>query len=120
MRRILEIIAIGEALTGLALVVSPTLVTGFLLGATVEGTGIIACRVAGFALIGLGLACWPRATNKPSQLGMLVYSLVVTIYLSLLGIGGDAKGILLWPAVAVHATITLLLARMWFDAKKPN
>ncbi len=120
MRRVLEVSAIAEALTGLALVLSPQLVTGLLLGATVEGTGIIVCRIAGFALLGFGLACWPGAAAKPAQLGMLVYSLAATIYLSLLGLGGDAKGLLLWPAVAAHAIMTLLLVYGWSGAKTPS
>lgn len=120
MNRILQFSAIGEALTGLALVVSPPLVTGLLLGATVEGVGIIACRIAGLALIGLGLACWPGAPGKPAQSGMLVYSFGASIYLVVLGIGGDAKGLLLWPAAAAHAVIALLLVRTWLGVARPH
>jgi hypothetical protein len=74
MNLVLKISAIAEALTGLGLVVSPSPVIGLIFGGTVEGTGIIASRLAGLALIGLGLACWPGTTGKPAQLGMLVYS----------------------------------------------
>lgn len=121
MNRILKFAAIGEALTGLGLVVSPSLVIGLVFGATVEGAGIIACRLAGLALIGLGLACWPGPGGKPAQLGMLVYSLAAAIYLAGIGfgIGGDATGIMLWPAAVAHAVISLLLARAWLVAAKP-
>lgn len=113
MNPVLKIAALSEALTGLGLTVSPPLVFGLVFGTAVEGTGIIAGRLAGLALIGLGLACWPGTTGKPARLGMLVYSLAAAIYLAVLGIGGTAKGILLWPAVAAHGVITLLLLRTW-------
>jgi hypothetical protein len=47
---------------------------------------------------------------------MATYSLFVTLYLLYLGIRGDWVGPLLWPAVALHAVLTLLLARAWFSA----
>jgi hypothetical protein len=40
---------------------------------------------------------------------MLIYNTLVTIYLAYLGIGGELVGILLWPAVALHAVLTGLL-----------
>ena len=35
----------------------------------------------------------------------------------ILGIRGEWVGPLLWPAVALHAVLTLLLARAWFSAR---
>jgi len=40
------------------------------------------------------------------------------LYLIYLGLGGQWPGILLWPAVAVHAVLTILLARAWFNERK--
>jgi hypothetical protein len=40
---------------------------------------------------------------------LLTYNLLVTIYLISLGIGGELVGILLWPAIALHALLTGLL-----------
>ena len=105
---------IGEGLTGLALFIVPTLVSRLLLGAELTGVGIPAARVAGIALIGLSLACLPRMT----LIGMLTYSALVTLYLTYLGIASEFSGILLWPAVVLHAVLTVLLARTWF--KKPQ
>lgn len=45
---------------------------------------------------------------------MLTYSALVTVYLGSVGIRGDWVGPLLWPAVALHALLTLLLGRVWF------
>lgn len=114
MNRTLKFASIGEGLTGLGLVVTPALVIRLVFDQTIEDAGIIACRLAGLALIGLALACWPGPDGKPARLGMQVYSFAATLYLAGLGIGGDAKGIMLWPAVVAHAVISLVLMRAWF------
>jgi hypothetical protein len=41
---------------------------------------------------------------------MLAYNLLATIYLCYPGISGNLVGVLLWPAVAVHLLLTVLLA----------
>ena len=40
---------------------------------------------------------------------MSTYGLLVTIYLSYLGIQTEWRGFLLWPAVVAHSVLTLLL-----------
>ncbi len=107
MKNVLVLAAIGEAATGLALLVAPSLVGGLLLGQETTGVAIVVARVAGIALIALAIACWPG----PPVLGMLVYSAVVTLGLAYLGWSGAYGGILLWPAVIVHLILTVLLAR---------
>ena len=64
-------------------------------------------RVAGLALIALGVACWPG----PPLTGMLTYNVLITLYLGYLGIAGGLNGIFLWPAVVLHAILTALLIR---------
>ena len=108
---------VGEAVTGFALLVQPGLVVRSLFGVESGGGGVIASRVAGMALIALGNDCWPGAT---AHRGMLCYSALATAYLSSLGIRGDWVGPLLWPAVAVHAVLTLLLARVSFTGWQPG
>ncbi len=98
--------AVAEAATGLALLVAPALVVRLLIGAETAGiTGPVA-RVAGIALVGLGLACWPG----PPRTGMLTYGAVVTLYLAYLGLTGVAFGLLFWPAVALHLILTVALS----------
>ncbi len=99
--------AVAEAATGLALLFVPALVGQLLLGAELAGIAAIVARVAGIALIALALACWPG----PPRIGMLVYSAAVALYLAWLGVSGAAGGVLLWPACALHAILTALLAR---------
>ena len=107
MKMVLVLAADGEAATGLALLVVPSLVGRLLLGEELTGVAIPVARVAGIALISLGVACWPG----PPRVGMLIYSAAVTLYLAYVGFAGSVTGILLWPAVVLHAILTVLLTR---------
>ena len=114
MKKLLPLTAIAEAATGLALLIAPSLVGKLLLGAEFSGVAVPVARVAGIALVALGVACWPGAT---ALCGMLTYSALATVYLGYLAIGGRWVGPLLWPAVAVHAVPTALFARQWLKVK---
>ena len=107
MKGALILAAVGEAATGLALLVVPSLVGRLLLGEAFVGIAVPVARVAGIALIGLAVACWPG----PPRLGMLIYSAAVTLYLAYLGFASGLNGVLLWPAVVLHVILTVLLAR---------
>jgi hypothetical protein len=80
MKRPLIFAAVGEATMGLALLIVPSLVGRLLLGEELTGVAIPAARVAGIALIALGIACWPGSP----LVGMLTYCTVVTLYLAYL------------------------------------
>jgi len=103
--KVLIFAAVGEAATGLALLIVPSLVGQLLLGAELTGIAVTVARVAGIALIALGVACWPG----PPRVGMLIYSAAVTLYLAYVGFSGGLTGILLWPAVVLHGVLTALL-----------
>ena len=105
MKHVLTVAAIGEVLTGVALLFAPSFVASLLLGGPLADVALPVARVAGLALIGLGIACWPG----PSSVGMLVYSAAVARYLAWLGFTGAATGPFLWPAVIVHLILTGLL-----------
>ena len=107
MKGALAFAAISEAATGLALLIAPSLVGQLLLGEQLSGVATPVARVAGIALIALGIACWPG----PPLLGMLTYSALVTLYLAYLGFADSLAGALLWPAVILHAILTVLLTR---------
>lgn len=106
----LVVAAVGEASMGVALLLDPALLFQLLLGAEASGAGLALARLAGIALLGLSLACWPdrdaRALRGALR-AMLVYNALATAYLVLLGIGGEWVGVLLWPAVGAHAVLTL-------------
>ena len=109
MKRVLTLAAVGEAATGVALLIVPSLVGQLLLGEDLTGIAIAVARVAGIALIALGVACWPGAP----LVGILTYSALVTLYLAYLGFAGGLTGIFLWPAVALHAILSVFLGRLW-------
>jgi len=118
MNKPLAFAALAEAATGVALIVAPSLVTQLLLGTYPSGVAVGVGRVAGISLLSLGIACWPGKGPIRSALGgMATYGLLVTIYLSYLGIRGEWVGPFLWPAVALHAVLSLLLTRAWFCAR---
>lgn len=81
----------------------------------VSGAAIALGRVAGVGLLSLGFAAWPDSNtagdSARSSRAMLTYNLLTTLYLVYLGIGGEWVGRLLWPAAALHAALTFLLAR---------
>jgi hypothetical protein len=112
MKKVLTVAAVAEAATGMALLIVPSL-GRLLLGAEPTGVANPIARVAGIALIALGVCCWPGST---ALFGMLTYGALVTLYLAYLGVIGEWVGPLLWPAVVIHALLTALLARAWFQA----
>ena len=114
MKKVLIFAAVGEAATGVALLIVPSLVGWLLLGEELTGIAIPVARVAGIALIALGVACWPG----PPRVGMLTYSAAVTLYLAYLGFAGGLTGILLWPAVVLHVILTALLIRASISDKE--
>lgn len=121
MNRLLALAAAIEAVTGLALIIDPSLVARLLLGNGVSEAGVAVGRVAGIALIALGLACLPSSSVATGAAAacraMFTYNLLVSAYLGFLGIGGQRVGRLLWPAVAIHGFLTLLLVREWFKTQ---
>jgi len=110
MKKVLLLAAAGEIATGLALLIVPSLVGRLLLGAELAGVAVVVARVAGIALLALGVGCWPG----PALLGMLTYNALGTGYFAWLALGGQYVGPLLWPAVGLHAILALLLGRSWF------
>jgi hypothetical protein len=112
-KTVLVLAAVGEAATGLALLIAPALVRQLLLGEELTGVGIPVARLAGIALVALGTACWPG----PPLAGMLTYSTVVALYLAYLGFAAGLAGVLLWPAVGLHVILSVFLGRAWLASE---
>jgi hypothetical protein len=125
MNRLLKLTAVIEGATGLALLAAPGVVLQLLLGGETAAASVGPARIAGIGLLSLGIACWPcrdTATNATSaQRAMLIYNSLVAAYLLCLGFGGDRVGLLLWPAVALHAVLSLALAwQSWRKTAGPG
>lgn len=120
-KRLLSLGAILEAGAGLALIFQPALVVRFLLGADLSEPGFALARVAGFGLLSLGLACWPRReVTLPALRAMLAYNLLAALYFAYLRLGGELVGRFLLPAIVLHAVLALLFARTWFTGDQDN
>jgi hypothetical protein len=119
-RSVLGIAAAVEAVTGLLLIVVPHLLAKLLLGVEVTAVAVVIGRVAGIALVSLGVGCCfgrQEATGGWALLAMLLYNVLVTLYLALVGLGTEFVGVLLWPAVVVHAVLTVLLGLAWSKSR---
>jgi len=118
MNKLLATAAISEAATGLILLVYPPIVVNLLFGVEIAGVGIVMARIAGISLIALAIACWPGHAAHRALYGMLTYSTFALLYLAYVGVVGSV-GILLWPVVAIHAALSILLVRAWRKEKTP-
>jgi hypothetical protein len=116
MKGVLVLAAVGEVAAGAALLIAPSLVGQWLFGAELTGVAMTVARLAGIALIALGVACWPSTPLG----GMLIYNAAVTLFLAYVGVAGGSTGMLLWPAVVLHAILTALLTRAATSGKKTN
>ncbi len=116
MKSVLALAAVGEAATGVALLMVPSLLGQWLFGAELVGVGITMARVTGIALVGLGVACWPG----PSELGMLVYSAGAALFLTWVGLSEGSSGQLLWPAFVLHLILATLLIHGLTIEKRTN
>jgi hypothetical protein len=107
-----------ETGTGLALLVVPRFVVRILLGAALAGAGVAISRLCGLALIAFGLACWPEWEAAPGRLdrravrALVVYNAAAAGYLSCLLALDGYRGVLLVPAIAIHAILAVVVARM--------
>jgi len=117
MKKVLALAAGSEAATGVALLIVPSLVARLLFGAEPTGVAIPLARVTGIALIALAVACWPDRNMPRAFFGMLTFGLLAMLYLAYLGLNG-AGGILLWPGVAAHAGLSVLLGWAWWKERQ--
>ena len=108
--RFLVATAAIEAAAGLSLVALPDVAVKLLLGAEISGAAVPLGRVAGVALLALGLASWLARGHVASALtvanAMLLYNCGVAAVFATAGVSG-MTGVLLWPAVALHAAMAV-------------
>ena len=113
MNRLLKLTALIEAATGFGLIVIPSVVVRLLLGAEISGASIPLGRVAGVALLALGVACWLAQHDAQSCAArglvsaMVLYNLGAVVILGAAGLQSQSVGIALWPAVVLHAVMAV-------------
>ena len=113
-RTLLIVTAFVEAPIGLMLLVSPAVVVAFLLGVSLDApAALIVGRIAGAALLSLGIACWLARDDGPGRgvrglvVAMLLYNSAAGAILANAAAGVRLVGVLMWPAVALHAILAL-------------
>jgi len=114
MKKLLIVSAWLEAATGVALLVWPAPPVLLLVGAALDTTGgPIVARVAGAALLALGLGCWLARSDARSQAArglvgaMLLYNVVAVAVLVHASLGLKQSAVGLWPAVVLHLALAV-------------
>jgi len=112
---LIAVAAAVEGAAGLTVIVDPTFLVRLLWATAVPSSQLALARLAGIALLALAVACWPARNpglrNDAAIRGLLTYNSLAGILFAYIGIRGEYVGWLLWPAVAFHATVAVLLAR---------
>ena len=103
-----------EVGAGLALLGSPGFTTWLLLGVRTPSPEVIVVgRVAGAALLAIGVACWFARDDRGSRAqpgllwALLVYNVGACAVLAFAGSTLSAVGVALWPGVGIHAVMAV-------------
>ena len=114
MKRLFIVTALIELGVGLALLCFPSAMVALLLGSSLDAPAAVTLgRVAGAALLALGVANWLAQYDEQSCAArglvsaMVLYNLGAVIILASAGIGLGFIGIALWPAVILHAAMAV-------------
>jgi len=109
-----------EAITGLGLLVAPSIIARLVLGGDVADIATIISNIAGVALISLAIACWPRAgaTSRAPYAGMFFYNLLAALLLGQTAAAGTSSGILLWPVVVAHLGLAVVIPLASFGRRR--
>jgi hypothetical protein len=106
-----------EVGTGLSLLLLPAVPLALLLGLSVSAPeALLIGRVAGAALLALGVASWLARYDQhgPTQTGLLtgilVYDVAAAVLLAYAGLVLSLVGVALWPAVVAHTALAVWCA----------
>ena len=109
-----------EVVTGLELVVAPSLLARLLFGSELNPAGEATCRIAGLVMLCLAAGCWPRAVDAQARAlaPLMALSWLAAAFLIVTGLIGGNVGMLLWPAAALHLILAVLLTRAWMESRR--
>jgi hypothetical protein len=116
MRRayLLMLTALLEVATAALLLLVPAVPLGLLLGVELAAPEtLLVARIAGVALLAIGVACWQARHHERSAardgllIGVLIYDVGAAGLLAYAGLGLGLVGMALWPAVGLHAALAV-------------
>jgi hypothetical protein len=114
MRQLLIVTALIEFGAGVTLLCCPSTTVALLIGSPLDTPAAVAIgRVAGVALLALGVACFLASRDALSRAArgvvtaMTLYNLGAVIILGAAGIKNRPVGVALWPAVVLHGAMTV-------------
>jgi hypothetical protein len=114
MKTLQTVTAVIELGAGLALLICPSATVALMVGAPLEApAALTVARVGGAGLLALGVACWLARGDTQSRASrglvaaLLVYDVAAVAILAFAGIGFGLRGVALWPAVVLHAVMTI-------------
>ena len=124
---LLSVTGAVEAATGLVLLVAPSMLVELLLGAApATPAGLAVSRVAGVAVLALGVACWLARGDttcraaKGLVAAMLIYNVGIIAILVLAWTSLGLSGIALWPVVLAHTGLAAwCIAFLWRGETAP-
>ena len=111
---LLMAIVLVEAPVGLLLLLAPSVVTGLLLGVSLDvPAALVVARIAGAGVLALTVAC-AMARSGGSNIAvravivaMLLYNCAALAVLAHAAVVAGLVGVLMWPAVAVHGALAV-------------
>jgi|KBSMisStandDraft_5_1062788.scaffolds.fasta_scaffold536942_1 hypothetical protein len=115
LQRLLTLAAVVECLAGVAFALVPGGMVLLLLGLEPGVAAIAIARVAGVALIALGIPCWGARQNaggaaRSATTAITFYNAVVGLLLTGFAVTGLAHGIFIWIAAIFHLILGLAFA----------
>jgi hypothetical protein len=109
---LLVVTAVLELTLGIALWIAPSRVAEILLGAGLGSPeSIVVARVAGAAIVSIGLTCWlSRDGGGPRTglvMGLLTYNVSIPVLLANAALVEGMHGVALWPAIILHSVLAI-------------
>ena len=112
-KALLGVTAVVELTAAAVLFAVPSRAAVLLLGAGLDSpVANVVARIAGAALLSIGLTCLlvrnsPDGGSHSGIAGLLAYNAAVAVLLVLAAVVEHLYGIALWPAVALHAGLSI-------------
>jgi hypothetical protein len=113
-KTLLVVSAAVEIGAGVALLTTPLVIVELLIGGTLDSpTALAVARLAGAALVTLGLVCWFASRDSQSRAAsgvvaaLLFYNTMAVGILLYVRLGLGETGVGTWPAIVLHAALAI-------------